>query len=117
MPLSSYINKKEIGDGYYLYRIENTHSLLWAIKDEKFIAITDFHKKQNYFDWKIDFYNPCNECDILIGRNDFNGFTLYLDGVAQKRQNFYSFYRISKIGDGRHTIELKFSFIDFLTKL
>jgi hypothetical protein len=114
MPLSKFVNKKEIGNGYYLYKIADTQSLIWAIKDKDFIAITDCRIKQNHFDWTIDFFNPCDNCDIVIGRNDFNGFTLYLDGMVQKYDKFYSFYKILKLDAGQHTIKLKFSLIDFL---
>ncbi|MBN1521139.1 MAG: hypothetical protein JW928_01295 [Candidatus Aureabacteria bacterium] len=109
-PVHNALERKYVGEGFSIYRIDDDPCIVWLYDGKDYQKAEDISIERGAFDLKVKFINSLDNADLIIGRNIFKGFAVFVDGKQQKSEKFFSFYKLQHLQKGPHTIDIKLSF-------
>ncbi|MBI5142520.1 MAG: hypothetical protein HZA20_10100 [Nitrospirae bacterium] len=112
--LSNYIWKRDVGDGFSLYKVSDKENVVWYPDGNSFRPVENCRIIRKNPDWTIDLTLPEGAREVVVFRNYFKGFNVYVNGEHVRPDLYYSFYRFRGLRAGRNTIEIKWSWPDLL---
>ena len=101
-----------IDENLYFYKLPYFGNL-WGYDRNGFnkIQILEKFKDKNNFHYLI--INEKKQ-DIIIFRNIFYYFEIFINGKKVKFDKYYNYYRLKDLPKGKHIIEIKFSLLKML---
>ena len=125
LPLSGVLETQFLGQHrnkyglhrYFLSKISEKSKQVWYKKGDDFNAVQDvkwLSKTSRLWHFRIEIRDATQE--LVVFRNHFKGFRVYIDEKLVSVEKYYSFYHIKNLSKGEHDIKIRFSWLELLLK-